>query len=50
MLDHLGEPEAAAAIVAVTERSPAEASTCTPDHGGKPDTMAAGEGVAAVLD
>jgi tartrate dehydrogenase/decarboxylase/D-malate dehydrogenase len=49
MLEHLGEPEAAAAIVQAIERTLAEPKTRTRDLGGSADTIAAGKAVAAAL-
>ncbi len=47
MLDHLGHPEAAAAIVASIERVLAEGSCRTPDMGGKATTEDLGKAIAA---
>ena len=47
MLEHLGESEAAAAIVKAIEQALAEAKTRTRDLGGTADTVAAGKAVAA---
>jgi tartrate dehydrogenase/decarboxylase/D-malate dehydrogenase len=49
MLDHLGDPEAAAAIVKAIEQVLAEPKTRTRDLGGTADTVAAGKAVAALL-
>ena len=49
MLDHLGEPEAAAAIVKAIEQVLADPKTRTRDLGGSADTVAAGKAVAALL-
>jgi tartrate dehydrogenase/decarboxylase/D-malate dehydrogenase len=49
MLDHLGEGEAAAAIVKAIEQVLAEPKTRTRDLGGTADTVAAGKAVAALL-
>jgi tartrate dehydrogenase/decarboxylase / D-malate dehydrogenase len=49
MLDHLGEGEAAAAIVKAIEQVLADPRTRTRDLGGSADTVAAGKAVAALL-
>ena len=49
MLDHLGEPEAAAAIVSAIETVLREERLRTADLGGKADTVACGKAVAEVL-
>ena len=49
MLDHLGEVEAGAAVVAAIERVLAEPNLRTRDLGGPADTKTAGEAVAAAL-
>ncbi|MGE3248440.1 MAG: tartrate dehydrogenase [Beijerinckiaceae bacterium] len=49
MLDHLGEKEAAAAIVAAVERSLASPSGRTRDLGGSLNTQAAGKAIASEL-
>jgi tartrate dehydrogenase/decarboxylase / D-malate dehydrogenase len=49
MLDHLGQPEAAAAIVAAIEKVLADPSLRTRDLGGSADTKACGAAVAAAL-
>ena len=49
MLDHLGEVEAGAAVVAAFERVLAEPNLRTRDLGGPADTKTAGEAVAAAL-
>ncbi|SUS03389.1 putative tartrate dehydrogenase [uncultured Defluviicoccus sp.] len=49
MLDHLGEPEASAAVLAAIERVLAEASLRTPDLGGKSNTRTTGEAIASAL-
>ena len=49
MLEHLGEAEAAAAIVSAIERTLVEPSARTGDLGGSADTVAAGKAVAALL-
>src|SRR2546423_11512774 len=49
MLDHLGEGEAAAAIVKAIEQALADPKTRTRDLGGTADTVAAGKAVAALL-
>ncbi len=49
MLDHLGRPDAAAAIVAAIERVLTEKSLRTRDLGGTADTIACGKAVADAL-
>jgi tartrate dehydrogenase/decarboxylase/D-malate dehydrogenase len=49
MLDHLGEPEAAASIVKAIERVLAEPKLRTGDLGGGANTVACGKAVAAAL-
>ena len=49
MLDHLGEPDAAKAIVSAVEKVLAEEKLRTRDLGGKADTVACGKAVAAAL-
>ncbi len=49
MLDHLGEPEAAAAIVKAIEKVVADKSLLTPDMGGKANTSQLGRAVEAAL-
>ena len=49
MLEHLGESEAAAAIVTAIETVLADAKPRTRDLGGTADTVAAGKAVAALL-
>jgi tartrate dehydrogenase/decarboxylase/D-malate dehydrogenase len=49
MLDHLGEAEAAADIVAAVERSLSDPRTRTRDLGGAADTRACGDAVVAAL-
>jgi tartrate dehydrogenase/decarboxylase / D-malate dehydrogenase len=49
MLEHLGESEAAAAIVKAIEGALAEPRTRTRDLGGTADTIAAGKAIAALL-
>jgi tartrate dehydrogenase/decarboxylase/D-malate dehydrogenase len=49
MLDHLGEPEAAAAIVKAIEKVLADASSLTPDMGGKAKTSDLGKAIEAAL-
>ncbi len=49
MLDHLGRPDAGAAIVSAIERVLAEADVRTPDMGGKANTQELGEAVAAAI-
>lgn len=50
MLDHLGEPAAAAAIVRAMERVLVEPKARTGDIGGSADTATCGEAVAAALE
>src|SRR5271168_1617333 len=49
MLDHLGEPEAAAAILKAIERVLAEPKLCTRDVGGTANTVTAGKAIANAL-
>ena len=49
MLDHLGEPDAAKAIVGAIEKVLAEPSLRTRDLKGPADTVACGKAVAAAL-
>lgn len=49
MLDHLGEPEAAADIMSAIERSLSDSRTRTRDLGGSADTRACGDAVVAAL-
>jgi len=49
MLEHLGESDAAAAIVKAIEQTLADPKTRTRDLGGTADTVAAGKAVAAAL-
>jgi tartrate dehydrogenase/decarboxylase/D-malate dehydrogenase len=49
MLDHLGQPEAAAAIVAAIEKALAENLLRTADLGGRADTVTCGKAVADAL-
>jgi tartrate dehydrogenase/decarboxylase/D-malate dehydrogenase len=49
MLDHLGEPDAAASIVKSIERVLAEPKLRTRDLGGAADTASCGKAVAAAL-
>jgi tartrate dehydrogenase/decarboxylase / D-malate dehydrogenase len=49
MLDHLGEPEAAAAIITAIERILNTPATRTPDLQGKADTETCGKAIAAAL-
>ena len=49
MLEHLGETEAAAAVLAAIEQSLAVAETRTADLGGTADTVAVGTAIAAAL-
>ena len=49
MLDHLGEPEAAAAIVKAIEQTLTDEKTRTRDLGGTADTVACGKAVAQLL-
>ncbi|MFA7602861.1 MAG: tartrate dehydrogenase [Novosphingobium sp.] len=50
MLDHLGETDAAAAILRAIERSLADPRTRTRDLGGSADTVAAGKAIADMLE
>lgn len=50
MLEHLGEAEAAAAVIRAIERSLADPRTRTRDLGGNADTIAAGKAIAEMLD
>jgi len=50
MLDHLGQPEAAAGIVKAVEAALADPATRTGDLGGSADTVAAGKAVADALE
>ena len=50
MLDHLGQPEAAAGIVKAVEAALADPATRTGDLGGTADTVAAGKAVADALE
>jgi len=50
MLDHLGEPEAAAAVVAAIERVLAEPALRTRDLGGAADTVACGKAIADAIE
>jgi tartrate dehydrogenase/decarboxylase/D-malate dehydrogenase len=50
MLEHLGEAEAAAAIMRAIERSLADPATRTRDLGGSATTLSAGSAIAALLD
>ncbi|HZX87596.1 MAG TPA: tartrate dehydrogenase, partial [Reyranella sp.] len=50
MLDHLGEPEAAAAIVRAMERVLVEPKARTGDVGGTADTVTCGKAVADALE
>jgi tartrate dehydrogenase/decarboxylase/D-malate dehydrogenase len=50
MLDHLGEPDAAAAIVTAIERVLAEPKLRTRDLKGTADTVTCGKAVAAALE
>jgi tartrate dehydrogenase/decarboxylase/D-malate dehydrogenase len=50
MLDHLGEVEAAAAILRAIERSLSDARTRTRDLGGSASTMTAGQAITEMLD
>jgi tartrate dehydrogenase/decarboxylase/D-malate dehydrogenase len=49
MLDHLGEPEAGAAILRAIELTLVDKTLCTPDVGGTATTASAGEAIAAAL-
>lgn len=49
MLDHLGEPEAAARVVAALERVCSDGSTLTGDLGGSASTREVGDAVLAAL-
>ena len=49
MLDHLGHPEAAAAVVRAIEASLMDAATRTRDLGGTADTVACGKAIAAAI-
>ena len=49
MLEHLGEPDAARAIVAAIERVLAEGKLRTRDLGGTADTVTCGKAIAAAL-
>jgi tartrate dehydrogenase/decarboxylase/D-malate dehydrogenase len=49
MLDHLGEPEAASAIVKAIEKVLSDASALTPDMGGKAKTSDLGKAIEAAL-
>jgi tartrate dehydrogenase/decarboxylase/D-malate dehydrogenase len=49
MLEHLGEPEAAAAIVKAIETALADPKTRTRDLGGSANTEVAGKAIAALL-
>ncbi len=49
MFDHLGEPEAAAEIVAAIERTLAEKTLRTRDLGGNADTVTCGKAIASEL-
>lgn len=51
MLDHLGQPDAAAAVVRAIETVLAEDTLRTADLGGKADTVTCGQAIAdAVRD
>src|SRR5678816_3678430 len=49
MLDHLGHPDAAAAVVSAIEKVVEEAKTVTRDLGGKASTTEAADAIAALL-
>jgi tartrate dehydrogenase/decarboxylase/D-malate dehydrogenase len=49
MLDHLGEPEAAAALMTGIERTPADGAVRTPDLGGSATTADVTAAVLAAL-
>ena len=50
MLDHLGEPEAAASILRAIERVLPNAALRTRDLGGKAGTVAAGKAIAEAVE
>jgi len=49
MLDHLGHPEAAQAVVAAIETVVAEGTVLTPDLGGRASTVEVGKAIAALI-
>src|SRR5471030_3312088 len=49
MLDHLGEPEAGAAILKAIEATLVDKTVCTRDVGGTADTVTAGKAIAGAL-
>ncbi len=49
MLDHLGHPEAAAAVMRAIEASLLDPATRTRDLGGTADTVACGKAIAAAI-
>lgn len=49
MLDHLGEAEAAAAVIKAIETTLVDKSLCTRDVGGTADTSTAGKAIASAL-
>jgi len=49
MLEHLGHPDAAKAVVGVIERVVEEAKSVTRDLGGKASTTEAADAIAALL-
>jgi isocitrate/isopropylmalate dehydrogenase len=49
MLEHLGQPEAAAAIIAAIEKATSDPATRTRDLGGRASTEACGKAIAAAI-
>jgi tartrate dehydrogenase/decarboxylase/D-malate dehydrogenase len=49
MLEHLGEPQAAAAVVGAIERALAQPSVRTRDLGGRADTQICGKAIADAI-
>ena len=49
MLDHLGHPDAARAVVGAIERVVADATVLTRDLGGKASTSEVGQAIASLL-
>jgi tartrate dehydrogenase/decarboxylase/D-malate dehydrogenase len=49
MLDHLGHPDAARAVVGAIERAVADATVLTRDLGGKASTSEVGQAIASLL-
>ena len=49
MLEHLGHPEAAAAVVNAIERLLVDGGARTPDLGGRATTREVGEAIASAL-